>query len=81
MLLQNPDHTSFLPQRSAGLPWIGVASDAPYFIDEHGAPWTPVGQNDAITWPELAGLFRRKDLPASSSTFGGWPSTGSPACA
>ncbi|WP_210530417.1 hypothetical protein [Rubellimicrobium arenae] len=27
-------------------------------------PWTPIGQNDAITWPELEGLFRRKDLPA-----------------
>ncbi|TKK72070.1 hypothetical protein FC093_02010 [Ilyomonas limi] len=22
----------------------------------------PVGQNDAITWPDLAGIFRRKDL-------------------
>ncbi|CAN5868424.1 hypothetical protein BH24BAC1_BH24BAC1_17240 [soil metagenome] len=22
----------------------------------------PIGQNDAITWPELAGLFRRKDV-------------------
>jgi hypothetical protein len=29
-----------------------------------GANWTPIGQNDAITWPELAGLFRRRDLPA-----------------
>src|SRR5690606_15354837 len=46
------------------LPWISVAPDAPYFVDERGAPWTPIGQNDAITWPELAGLFRRRDLPA-----------------
>jgi mannan endo-1,4-beta-mannosidase len=38
-----------------------VARGAPYFVTEHGDPWTPVGQNDAITWPELAGLFRRRD--------------------
>ena len=46
-----------------GLPWIGVAPNAPYFIDEHGRPWTPIGQNDAISWIELEGLFRRRDLP------------------
>ena len=46
------------------LQWISVAPDAPYFVDEDGAPWTPIGQNDAITWPELQGLFRRRDLPA-----------------
>jgi mannan endo-1,4-beta-mannosidase len=31
-------------------------------VTEDGAPWTPIGQNDAITWPELNGLFRRKDV-------------------
>ena len=46
------------------LQWIGVAPKAPFFVDESGAPWTPIGQNDAITWPELAGLYRRRDLPA-----------------
>ena len=46
------------------LPWIGVAPGAPYFVDESGAAWHPIGQNDAITWPELAPLFRRRDLPA-----------------
>ena len=50
--------------RAATLPWIGVAPHAPYFIDEHGAPWTPIGQNDAISWVEFEGLFRRRDLPA-----------------
>lgn len=50
------------PARS--LPWIGVAPNAPYFVDDTGAPWTPIGQNDAISWVELAGLFRRRDLPA-----------------
>ncbi len=44
------------------LPWIGVAPDAPYFVDEHGAPWHPIGQNDSIGWDELNGLFRRRDL-------------------
>jgi mannan endo-1,4-beta-mannosidase len=44
------------------LPWIQVAPDAPYFVDETGAAFTPIGQNDAISWPELAGLFRRKDM-------------------
>ena len=47
-----------------GLPWIRVAPGAPYFLTEDGEPWTPIGQNDAITWPELEGLFRRRDLPA-----------------
>ncbi len=47
-----------------GLPWVEVAPGAPYFVLEDGRAWTPIGQNDAITWPELEGLFRRKDLPA-----------------
>jgi hypothetical protein len=46
------------------LPWIERAAGAPYFITSQGEPWTPVGQNDAISWPELEGLFRRRDLPA-----------------
>jgi len=48
----------------ATLPWISVVPGVPYFVDEEGAPWHPIGQNDAITWPELAPLFRRRDLPA-----------------
>ena len=44
------------------LPWIEVCPGAPYFQDETGQSWTPVGQNDAITWPDLAGAFRRRDL-------------------
>ena len=46
------------------LSWIQVAADAPYFVDETGAPWTPIGHNDAISWTNLEGLFRRRDLPA-----------------
>jgi len=43
------------------LSWIRVCPDSPYFMDENGRDWTPIGQNDAITWPDLAGLFRRKN--------------------
>lgn len=46
------------------LPWIGVAPGAPYFIDENGQPFTPIGQNDSIAWVELAPLFKRRDLEA-----------------
>ncbi len=46
------------------MPWIQVAPGAPYFITEDGAPWTPIGQNDAISWIEFRGLFRRQDLAA-----------------
>lgn len=48
--------------RRLSLPWIGVAADAPYFVDEDGRPFTPIGQNDAISWVEFEGLFRRRDL-------------------
>jgi len=44
------------------LPWIEVCPDAPYFRDETGNSWTPIGQNDAITWLDFAGAFRRRDL-------------------
>jgi hypothetical protein len=50
------------PVHSVGMPWIRV--EGSYFITESGEPWTPIGQNDAITWPDLRGLFRRRDLPA-----------------
>jgi hypothetical protein len=36
----------------------------PYFADDSGTPFTPIGHNDAITWPELAPLYRQRDLPA-----------------
>jgi mannan endo-1,4-beta-mannosidase len=46
------------------LAWIGRAPAAPYFVDEGGAAFHPIGHNDAISWPDLAPLFRRRDLPA-----------------
>lgn len=45
------------------LPWIQVAPQAPYFITDDGKPWLPIGQNDAITWPDLSGAFRGKNVP------------------
>lgn len=44
------------------LPWIEVAPGIPYFRTEHGEPWHPIGHNDGLSWPELKGLFRRRDL-------------------
>jgi mannan endo-1,4-beta-mannosidase len=38
-------------------------------VDEAGAPFTPIGQNDAIEWPELAGLFRRRDFGSVRNYF------------
>ena len=55
----------FIPEPGTyKLPWIKVAHNAPYFITEEGTTWTPIGQNDAVTWPEFAGLFRRKNMGA-----------------
>lgn len=52
-----------LAQASASrLEWIMVEPGSPYFVTETGRSWTPIGHNDAISWPELGGLFRRKDL-------------------
>jgi mannan endo-1,4-beta-mannosidase len=56
------DRDAARPDESGRLSWVGVASAAPYFVVDDGTPWTPVGHNDAITWPELQGLFRRRDL-------------------
>ncbi|UOQ68379.1 hypothetical protein [Hymenobacter volaticus] len=52
------------PPSLVSLPWIQVAPNAPYFITENGHSWTPIGQNDAINWPEFDGLFRRKNMAA-----------------
>ena len=49
-------------QGSIALPWIQVAPNAPYFIDETGAPFTPIGHNDAVCWFEIDGLYRRRDM-------------------
>ena len=35
-----------------------------YFETEEGEPFLVIGQNDALTWPELEGLLDRRDLAA-----------------
>jgi hypothetical protein len=50
------------------LPWVQVAPNAPYFVTDDGRDWLPIGQNDAIDWPELSGLLRRRDL-ATATTY------------
>ncbi len=55
---------SSLNSENCQLPWVRVAPEAPYFLAEDGHPWTPIGQNDAITWPDFAGLFRRQNVAA-----------------
>jgi hypothetical protein len=47
--------------RPGRLPWIEVRPGVPYFFTDDGEPWTPVGQNDAITWVEFRGLFRPRE--------------------
>jgi hypothetical protein len=56
------DRKSRLPSPPPSLPWVTVSPGAPYFQTDRGESWTPIGQNDAISWPELEGLFRRRDL-------------------
>jgi mannan endo-1,4-beta-mannosidase len=46
------------------LPWIQVAPGAPYFVTAAGDSWTPIGHNEAITWPEFSGLYKRKNIAA-----------------
>src|SRR3712207_8334406 len=50
------------PPRSTLFPYTTLFRSS-YFANEFDEPWTPIGQKDAVTWPELAGLHRRRDLP------------------
>jgi len=59
MVLASSRYTSLNPEQRS-LSWVQVASGAPYFLTADGQPWTLIGQNDAITWPDFAGLFRRQ---------------------
>jgi hypothetical protein len=52
------------------LPWVAHAPGVPYFALDTGEPWTPIGANEAITWPELAGLFRRRDVAGVEAHLG-----------
>jgi hypothetical protein len=64
LFLVDSDHDRSKPHvkptlRAVDLPeWITTALDAPYFMTESGTAWTPIGHNDALTWPELRALQR-----------------------
>ncbi|HZF41886.1 MAG TPA: hypothetical protein VEZ48_00565 [Sphingomonadaceae bacterium] len=54
---------SYLRPSNTALGWVETRPGHPYFF-LGGMAWTPIGQNDAVSWPELNGLFRRRDIPA-----------------
>ena len=59
-----------LPPRAtvdAALPWVQRAPGVPYFALDTGEAWTPIGANEAVTWPGLSGLFRRRDLASAEA--------------
>jgi hypothetical protein len=49
--------------------WIRCIPGAPFFETEAGAAWTPVGHNEAITWPHIEGLYRRRDTARAERHF------------
>jgi mannan endo-1,4-beta-mannosidase len=51
-----------------GLEWVRVSRQAPYFELDSGEPWTPIGDNNAIDWPELSPLYCSRD-PAAVEAF------------
>lgn len=55
---------------ATALEWVETRPGLPYFVTESGAAWTPIGDNNAINWPELNGLFRRRDLPGVARFLG-----------
>ncbi len=59
------------PRPQPPLPWVQVAPGVPYFQTDDGRPWHPIGQNDAISWEELAPLYRRRD-PAKAEEYIAW---------
>jgi len=44
------------------LPWVRLGPARRYFQTEDGEPFLIIGQNDALTWPDLEGLLGRRDL-------------------
>ena len=41
---------------------IRIAPGGRYFETTDGKPFLFIGANDAVTWPGLAGLYRRRDM-------------------
>lgn len=49
--------------------WVRCVPGVPYFETEAGEAWAPIGHNDAITWPHLQGLYRRRDPEVTARHF------------
>ncbi len=45
-------------------------------MTDAGGAWTPIGHNDGICWPDLAGLFHRRDLGAVEAYLRGLVESG-----
>lgn len=60
-MLKNTEHTSDMTPSPEP---IRVAPGKRYFETFSGAPFLFIGMNDAISWPGLAGLHERRDLPS-----------------
>ena len=50
--------------RARCCPWVRLGAGRRYFETEDGRPFLVIGQNDALTWPELEGLLGRRDVPS-----------------
>lgn len=57
--------------RAVTLPWIRRAPGVPYFETDQDRSWIPIGQNDALPWPELRGILDGAD-PAGVARHLAW---------
>ncbi|HYP14174.1 MAG TPA: hypothetical protein VEQ63_09635, partial [Bryobacteraceae bacterium] len=55
------------PWNQSAQSWISKASGIPYFLTSAGEPWAPIGQNDAITWPEFADLYKGRSMATTEA--------------
>ena len=58
------------------LPPVQIASGGRYFETTEGDPFLFLGPNDAISWPGLAGLYRRRDPAAAEAYVAGLAQSG-----
>ena len=66
LIVADPDATARLPlpvHEGPPLPWVRLGPGKRYFETDDGEPFLIIGQNDALTWPELEGLIGRRDVP------------------
>jgi hypothetical protein len=51
------------------LPWIKISKSGPYFTDENGTDWAPLGFNEAMNWPNLNNLIDRRETNSVERYF------------